>query len=203
MKIGIIDYGLGNIRSVYGAIKECGYEPIVSDKAIDLSQTDKLILPGVGAFGDGIRKIKNFGLDEFIRQQTQIKKKPILGICLGFQLFYESSPEFGINEGFGWLKGKLQSFDREKIRVPHIGWNDCFQIKESILWEGIAEEALFYYVHSFYVKDQGTEEIIGKCHYQEEYVSAFQKENLYGVQFHPEKSQVAGLKLLKNFIEKS
>ena len=200
MKVGIIDYGLGNLKSVYAAFQASQSTPVVSKIPKELKSTDKLVLPGVGAFGDAMNRLKNQGLDELIEEQAIELKKPILGICLGFQLFFEKSNEFGTHEGLGYLDGALEKFNNKTLSVPHIGWNDCERTKESSLLKNIEKETLFYYVHSYYVKAKGCNEMVGSCNYGVDFVAAFQKENLYGVQFHPEKSQLGGLQLIKNFL---
>lgn len=202
--IGIVDYGLGNLRSVAGAIAKVGFESIISNDTKELRSADKLILPGVGAFGDGMKNLRERGLIESLTQLVIQEKKPILGICLGAQLFAKSSEEFGFHEGLGWIDGSVVRLNPGGgLRVPHVGWNDCIQVQSSVLFDGIPKDALFYYVHSFHIvcNDQGL--VVGQCDYGMKVTSALRQGNIYATQFHPEKSQLHGLQLLKNFLEKA
>lgn len=199
--IAIIDYGLGNLRSVAGAVKKVGFEPIVSSRIEDLQAANKLILPGVGAFGDGMKNLRERGLVEPLTEIVVRGKKPILGICLGAQLLAKSSEEFGHHEGLGWVDASVVKLTSEGgLRVPHVGWNDCIQVKHSALFEGVPQDALFYYVHSFHIACNDPELVIGECDYGMRVTAAVQHENIYATQFHPEKSQQYGLQLLKNFL---
>jgi len=149
--IGIVDYGLGNLTSVQAAVKRLGYEAIVTSDPCELNKADKLILPGVGAFGDGMRNLIQRNLVERLTDLAMNKAVPILGICLGFQLIAQESEEFGHNKGLGWVDAKvvrLKPADRA-LRVPHVGWNDLAQCGPSPLFDGVPEDSLFYYVHSF------------------------------------------------------
>ena len=204
MKIAIIDYGLGNLRSVYGAVKKLGYKANITNDIAILEETDKLILPGVGAFGDGMKNLNNLGLIEPLTKLVLDDKKPILAICLGFQLLANKSHEFGQYKGLGWIDAVVKKIEMKNsdLRVPHVGWNDLFMTRDCVLWKNIPEHALFYYVHSFHVHCTSDDIVVGKCSYGIEFTSAVQQENIYGTQFHPEKSQYYGLEVLKNFIEK-
>ncbi len=205
MRIAIINYGLGNLFSVLGAVRKVGYDAIITNDLYEIASADKLILPGVGAFGDGINNMKNLGLIKPLDILVNKKKKPILAICLGFQLLSKESYEFGFHKGLGWVDASVKKLEtkNKKMRIPHVGWNDLLQNKDSILWEGIADNALVYYVHSYHMQCTNENIIIGRCKYGDELVAAIEYENIYGTQFHPEKSQFFGLKILKNFIEKS
>ena len=205
MKISIIDYGLGNLHSVLGAVRKVGYEAIITNNTSKILASDKLILPGVGAFADGMKNLKDLNLIDPLDQFVNIKKKPILGICLGFQLLAEESFEFGHHRGLGWINASVEklSSENKEIRIPHVGWNDLLKHKDIILWDGIPNDALFYYVHSYYMNCKDEKIITGKCKYGTEFTSAIQKQNIFAVQFHPEKSQFYGLKIIKNFIEKA
>ena len=205
MKIGIIDYGLGNLHSVLGAVRKVGYDAVITNDTLEIENFDKLILPGVGAYADGIRNIKDLNLIQPLEEFVKIKKKPILGICLGFQLLANESFEFGHHKGLGWIDASVEKFSLEdkKIRVPHVGWNDLLICRDNVLWDGIPNDAIFYYVHSYYVNCKNDKIITGKCRYGVEFVSAIQQENIFATQFHPEKSQFNGLRILKNFIEKT
>lgn len=203
--IVIIDYGLGNLRSVAGAVKRLGYEPFISNDPEVLHKAEKLILPGVGAFGDGMKNLQRLGLLDVLNHLVIKEKKPILGICLGLQLMAKESYEFGHHKGLGWIDASVVKLDAEKtgLRVPHVGWNDLMQCKGDILFESIENDALFYYVHSFYVRCDNRSIVIGECDYGCRFTAAFHQENIYATQFHPEKSQRQGLTLLGNFLGKA
>lgn len=204
MLVGIIDYGLGNLRSVAAACIKLGYTPKISNSMGDIKRADKLILPGVGAFHDGMKNLKELKIVEPLKEAVR-GGKPILGICLGFQLMAKESFEFGHHEGLGWIDASVHKIEPgdKNLPVPHVGWNDLMQTKQNILFEGIPCDALFYYVHSFHVVCEDKNDIIGECDYGMRLVAAIQHGNIYGTQFHPEKSQYYGLALLKNFIEKT
>lgn len=199
--IGIIDYGLGNLRSVSGAVKKVGFEPIISFQIADLIAVEKLILPGVGAFGDGMKNLRERGLIEPLMEMVVHGKKPILGICLGAQLLANSSEEFGHHDGLGWIDARVVRLNPAGgLRVPHVGWNNCRQVKPSAIFEGVPQDALFYYVHSFHIMCNDPELLIGECDYGMKITAAVQRGNIYATQFHPEKSQLHGLQVLKNFL---
>lgn len=204
MKIIIINYGLGNLYSVLGAIRKIGYDAEISNNLKDIESADKLILPGVGAFADGMNNLNKLGLIKPLDYLVNDKKKPILAICLGFQLLSNSSTEFGLHEGLGWINASVEKIMREKnkLRVPHVGWNDLYKIQRSELWYEIPDNSLFYYVHSYHMKCNDENIIIGKCNYGSDLTAAIQKDNIYGTQFHPEKSQLHGLKIIENFIKR-
>ena len=199
--IGIVDYGLGNLASVSGAVERLGFEPRVSSDPGSLAACDKLILPGVGAFGDGMRNLRERKLVEPLNELVNGKGTPILGICLGSQLMMRSSEEFGRHDGLGWIDGTVTRIapDDPGIRVPHVGWNDLEQVRGSGLFEGVPGDALFYYVHGYCIQADPTC-VVGTCEYGTCFVAAFERGNVFGTQFHPEKSQLAGLSLLRNFL---
>lgn len=201
--IGIIDYGLGNLTSVAGAIEKLGYEPVITCNVAKLEQAHKLILPGVGAFGDGMRNLHDRGLVDPLTQMVVSGGKPILGICLGSQLLARESEEFGHNNGLGWIDATVRRLRPEKktMRIPHVGWNNLIQIKESILFTDVPDDALFYYVHSYCISAADRDIVIGTCEYGVRFVAAVQTGNIYATQFHPEKSQQHGLTLLGNFLD--
>ncbi len=203
--IGIIDFGLGNLTSVAGAVSKVGFDPIITNNPNELGRMDKLILPGVGAFGDGMKKLHSGGLVDPLNNLVLTQRKPILGICLGFQLMSKSSDEYGSHAGLGWVDAeitKIESSDNT-LRVPHVGWNELYQVNSSILFDEIPDGELFYYVHSHHMKTSSADTTIGECDYGGRFVSAIQSGNIYATQFHPEKSQLHGLALLKNFLAKS
>ncbi|MGY9003607.1 MAG: imidazole glycerol phosphate synthase subunit HisH [Rhodospirillales bacterium] len=202
--IGIVDYGLGNLTSVAGAIEKVGFEPIITSDPSELARMDKLILPGVGAFGDGMANLKSRDLVEPLRDLVLSKKKPFLGICLGFQLIAQSSEEFGDHEGLAWIDAKITRLapGEGALRIPHVGWNDVHQMRKSVLFDGVPDDGLFYYVHSYRMQTSNTDIVVGECDYGDRFISIIQADNIYATQFHPEKSQLHGLTLLKNFLEK-
>jgi len=198
--IAVVDYGMGNLRSVSKALEHVGAKVKVSDRAQDLKEASGIVLPGVGAFKDAVRNLKGKGLWEAIVKEVE-RGKPLLGICLGLQLLFEKSYEFGKNEGFGFIKGEVVKFELPKeYKIPHMGWNQVYRRKESSLLKGIKEGDFFYFVHSYYVKPKERETTLTETDYGIYFTSSVEKENVFGVQFHPEKSQRVGLKLLENFL---
>jgi glutamine amidotransferase len=202
MKIAIIDYGMGNIHSVAKSIAVCGVEPIITNKKTDISLADKIIFPGVGAFDDAMLELKKLDLVGIIQEQINCKK-PFLGICLGMQLLLESSQEAKINQGLGIFKGQVVKFSsRIDFKIPHMGWNDCKVVdKDCLLLSGISDNDQVYYCHSYYPEPTDKSVIAAICNYGLEFGCVLHKNNVYGVQFHPEKSQAIGLKIIKNFVE--
>lgn len=199
--IGIVDYNMGNLASVINAFKKVGADARLESDPSKLMQHDKLILPGVGAFGDAMEHLKSNGMDEAVKSYAA-SGKPLLGICLGMQLLFRSSEEFGETEGLGLIPGKVVAFDETKFdhpqKVPHMGWNELFVQRETALFDGLPDEFYLYFVHSFHAvcNDRYT---IGKTHYGYEFVSEVQNGNIYGIQPHPEKSHENGLKIIENF----
>ena len=199
--IGIVDYNMGNLASVINAFAKVGADATLESDPTKLAQYDKLILPGVGAFADAIEHLQENGMDEAVIAYAQ-SGKPLLGICLGMQLLFESSEEFGSNKGLGLIPGKVVAFDENKfdhaLKVPHMGWNELFVQKETPLFDGLKKDFYLYFVHSFHAKCDD-KYAIGKTHYGYEFVSAVQNGNIYGIQPHPEKSHENGLKIIENF----
>ena len=209
--IGIVDYNMGNLASVVNAFAKLGTKAQVESDPAKLSEYDKIILPGVGAFGDAMMHLNSSGMDESIREYCA-GGNPILGICLGMQLLFESSEEFGKHKGLGVIPGKVVAFDESSFdhprKVPHMGWNELFQTQNgeeagrNRLFDGLPEEFYLYFVHSYHaVCDESY--AIGKTYYGYEFVSAVQNENIYGIQPHPEKSHKNGLRIIENFIKLS
>ena len=200
MKIGIVDYNMGNLASVKNAFDKIGSNAEIVKDVEKIKYYDKLILPGVGAFGDAMEHLKSTGMDEAIKDFVK-SGKYMLGVCLGMQLLFESSQEFGNHKGLGLIEGEVVYFDKNKVgehKIPHMGWNKLFN-KNSPLFKGL-ENPYLYFVHSLHaVCDEKF--VIGKTIYGYEFVSAVNKENIFGFQPHPEKSHNEGLKILKNFIE--
>lgn len=202
-RLGIVDYGLGNLASVAGAVERLGCEPLISGKSQALSSADALILPGVGAFGDGIKNIRQRNLVETLEKLVLGDLKPILCICLGFQLLATNGSEFGEHRGLGWIDATIERIrpDPPSLRVPHVGWDELHQVRDCALFEGIPQDSLFYYVHSYAMVSADGDQIVGECDYGGPFIAAICKENIFGVQFHPEKSQRHGLRLLRNFVQ--
>lgn len=197
--VTIINYGMGNLRSVQKAFKRIGQEVMISDQPADIKNADKLILPGVGHFKKGMENLRNSGLLEVLEEEVLGNKKPVLGICLGMQLLTEHSEE-GDTEGLGWISGKTQRFPADMgLKVPHIGWNTLNPAKDSALLLEVPDAATFYFVHTYYVTCANEEDVVAKTDYGVEIVSSVNKGNIYGTQFHPEKSHDYGLQLLTNF----
>jgi len=208
--ITIIDYGMGNLQSIKNAVEMLDSNVVVTDNPKDLERATGIILPGVGAFGDGMKNLKERGFLPFLHQLVIEKKKPYLGICLGMQFLAKKSHEHGAHDGFGWIDGEVKIIKPENqlFKIPHIGWNDVVfqkssEEKKSCLFAGLGEKETFYFVHSYALELAATEREImtGRTSHGTEIVASIQKGNILGVQFHPEKSQGAGLKVLENFIQ--
>ena len=196
-RIAILDYGMGNLRSVEKALEHVGATAIVSADAAVVRDADGVVLPGVGAFPRAMERIGEAGLDELIAERCGAGV-PILGICLGLQLLFESSTELGGAPGLGLLEGEVTGIEAGGLKVPHIGWSPVRWERESRLTAGIDSETPFYFVHSFAPRP-GPGELLGSAAYGERFACAAEHENVFGVQFHPEKSSDAGLRLLANF----
>lgn len=203
--IGIIDYGLGNLTSVAGAIAKVGFTGTITADPDDLAKCKKLILPGVGAYPEGMANLNARGLVDVLNRLVIGERIPILGICLGFQLLGSESSEFTRTKGLGWIDAPVTRLtpDDDALRLPHVGWNDVRQHGDCILFDGIPDEALFYFVHEFRLDSPPADTVVGTCDYGGRFVAAVQRGNVFGTQFHPEKSQQHGLALLRNFLEKA
>ncbi|MDD5593721.1 MAG: imidazole glycerol phosphate synthase subunit HisH [Candidatus Margulisbacteria bacterium] len=202
--IVIVDYGLGNLGSILNMLKKIGAEARISSDVSVIEKADKLILPGVGAFDNGMRNINDLGLLGVLEQKALKENVPVLGICLGMQLLTAKSEE-GERPGLGWVEAKTVRFkfddDSSKgLKVPHMGWNNICRVKNNPLFSGENDER-FYFVHSYHVVCHDKENVISLTKYGYDFVSGFQKDNIYGVQFHPEKSHKYGMRLLRNFAE--
>ncbi|TSC58753.1 MAG: imidazole glycerol phosphate synthase subunit hisH [Parcubacteria group bacterium Greene0416_79] len=199
--IAIVDYGMGNVGSVKNALEFLGATARVSNNQNDLKQASHIILPGVGAFGDGIKNLKKRGLISVLTHEVFERKKPFLGICLGMQLLATVGEEGGTHSGLGWIPGTVRQFeiDKTKFRVPHMGWNDVSPKPEATLFTDISSR-IFYFVHSFILVSEEKGSVSATCEYGEVFIASIEKGNIFGVQFHPEKSQKSGLKLLTNFL---
>jgi glutamine amidotransferase len=202
--LAIVDYGLGNLRSICAALErlDISYR-CTSDKA-QINEAKGLIIPGVGAFPDGMKNLHRLGLVELLDQLVLEKARPVLGICLGFQLMAREGHEFGLESGLGWLDAKVIRFEQtaEHIRIPHMGWNDCMRTKESPIFSDIPTDALFYFTHSYHMECVDENDVTAVSDHGQKFVAAIQKGHIFGTQFHPEKSQSHGLTLLRNFAGK-
>ncbi len=194
---------MGNLASVINAFESVGADIKVESDPKKLQNYDKLILPGVGAFGDAMEHLKSNGMDKAVKAYAK-SGKPLLGICLGMQLLFESSEEFGTTQGLGLIEGKVVAFDESKfdhkLKVPHMGWNELFKQRDTKIFDGLNKEFYLYFVHSFHAVCED-KYAIGKTYYGYEFVSAVNKDNIYGIQPHPEKSHENGLKIIENFVK--
>ncbi|MGE0067938.1 MAG: imidazole glycerol phosphate synthase subunit HisH [Solirubrobacterales bacterium] len=196
-RIAILDYGMGNLRSVEKALEHVGAVATITDDPATVRAADGVILPGVGAFPRAMERIGQLGLDELIAERRDAGT-PILGICLGLQLLFDSTTELGGAAGLGLLSGPVSGLEADGLKVPHIGWSPVRWERESRLTEGIETETPFYFVHSFAPRPS-EDELLGSAAYGERFACAAERDNVFGVQFHPEKSSAAGLRLLANF----
>lgn len=202
--VTIIDYNMGNIASIQNMLKKIEYESIVTSDPSVLKNAEKIILPGVGAFDYGMRNLNDLGILEVLREKVLEKNTPLLGICLGMQLLTEGSEE-GNLKGLGFFKARTKKFTvgtcGKENRIPHMGWNYVYPRKNTALFENSLNNIRYYFVHSYYVECDNEEEIIGTTEYGKLFTSVIGRKNIYGVQFHPEKSHKYGMNLLKNFVE--
>jgi imidazole glycerol-phosphate synthase subunit HisH len=197
--LGLVDYGMGNRRSVEKAFEHVGAQVLVSSDPDRLASAAGLVLPGVGAFPKGMANLRERGLDAFLRERVK-DGVPLLGICLGMQLAFERSTEQGGAEGLGFFAGEVDVVPHEGLKLPHIGWNEVSFAKPSPLTARLPSRCAFYHVHSFAPLAADEQDVLGVADYGAPFVSAVAKERLFGVQFHPEKSSTAGLRLLENFV---
>lgn len=200
--LAIIDYGVGNLFSLKSSLKAVGVEAVVTNDPEEIKKADRLILPGVGAFGDAAQKLFDSGLCGVITEKVE-SGTPLMGICLGMQLLFEKSYEYGEHQGLGFLKGKVIGMENtipERLKIPHIGWNALKFTKQSPIFKYINEGDCVYFVHSFYAVDC-EDSLIATTEYGKDLTAAVGKGNVYGCQFHPEKSGNVGLKILKAFSE--
>ena len=197
--IAIIDYDAGNLKSVEKALVSLGEETIVTRSFNEILKADKVILPGVGAFGDAMSQLKKYELDKVIYEVAE-KKTPLLGICLGLQLLFESSEETPGVEGLHLLDGQILRIpDTEGLKIPHIGWNSLSFPNKGRLYEGIAEQSYVYFVHSYYLKAADESIVVASTDYGTQIHASVEKDNIFACQFHPEKSSTVGLQILQNF----
>jgi glutamine amidotransferase len=196
-RIALLNYGMGNLRSVEKALERVGTTAVITAEHEEARGADGVILPGVGAFPRAMERIRELGLDELVAERAAADV-PVLGICLGLQLLFESTTELGGAEGLGLLQGPVEAIEAEGLKVPHIGWSPVRWERESRLAAGIEDETPFYFVHSFAPQPRD-ESVLGTAAYGSRFACAAERGNVFGVQFHPEKSSSAGLRLLDNF----
>ena len=200
--IAIIDYGVGNLFSLVSSLKSIGAEAVVTDSKEMIAAADKIILPGVGAFGDARKKLAETGMDKLILEEAK-KGKPIMGICLGMQLLFERGFEYGVHDGLGLLNGEVVSMQGvvpAEYKIPHIGWNGLIFKKENPLFKYIKDGDFVYFVHSYYAKNC-EDSLLATAEYGPELTAAVARGNIYGCQFHPEKSGSVGLNILRGFAD--
>jgi glutamine amidotransferase len=196
--IAIVNYGLGNLRSVQKALERVGSKAVVTDDPAILEQAQGILLPGVGAFGDAMASLRSRRLQEPVLRQVA-DGKPLLGICLGMQLLFDESEEMGRHQGLGLLPGRVVRFPKGDLRVPHVGWNEFRQVRGGLL-AGIVDGAYAYFVHSYFAVPAEPMDVLATTEYGLEFAAVVGRNSVYGAQFHPEKSQEVGLQLLKNFV---
>lgn len=198
-KIAIVDYGMGNLRNVQKGFERVGFEAKVTRSRKEISNAGALVLPGVGAFRDCMENLEKFGLIEPVLRSIE-QGKPYLGICLGLQILFSKSEEFGCHEGLGVIKGRVVQFRPDaEHKVPHMGWNTVEKLREAPPLEGIRDGEFFYFVHSYYVVPEETEWVATSTDYGITFASSIWKDHVFATQFHPEKSQKWGLRILENF----
>jgi len=202
--IVIINYKMGNLGSIFNMLKKVGAKAIISSDFQNIESAEKLVLPGVGAFDSGMKNLKDMGLIPILEEAVLNKKKPILGICLGMQLFSKTSEE-GILSGLGWIDAKTEKFKFEgvnnNLKIPHMGWNTVTIKRQSCLTREMGGDERFYFLHSYHVICNKDDDILAITNYGYDFASMIHHENIFGVQFHPEKSHKFGMKILKNFAE--
>jgi len=196
--IGIIDYKLNNLRSVQKAFEKVGTAAFISSDPTELSRADKLVLPGVGAFGKAMANLRSLDLETVIRTHVAAGK-PLIGICLGMQLLFTRSSENGMHDGLNFIEGEIRVFPNS-VKVPHIGWNQIEIRRQSKILASVVDNSFVYFVHSYYAEPEENVTLT-TTEYGFHFTSVVQRENIFGIQFHPEKSQIAGLQMLKNFSE--
>lgn len=194
--IAIIDYGMGNLRSVQKAFEFLGMQAVITEDASVIANADKVVLPGVGAFADAMATIRQKGIDKAVYDVVE-QKKPLLGICLGMQMFFEKSYEYGAHEGLAILKGEIKKLP-DTVKIPHMGWNSLSIQMRSPLFEDLEEEPYVYFVHSYHLQTEAPI-VSATTYYGRQIQVAAQKDNVFALQFHPEKSGDVGLKILQNF----
>lgn len=201
MAIAVIDYGMGNLRSVVNAFSSVGARVVIARSPTDLPDCWGIVLPGVGAFKDGMVRLRDNGWIDALQREVMDKQKPFLGLCLGMQLMGSHGTEHGESEGLGWVPGEVVRLEggERSLKIPHIGWNDVDISIDSRLFREIGESAIFYFLHSYHLRPDDRGVIAATCAYGVEFAAGVECGNLFGAQFHPEKSQRDGLRILQNF----
>jgi imidazole glycerol-phosphate synthase subunit HisH len=204
--IVVVDYGMGNLGSILNMLRRVGADALVSSRIEDIRAADKLVLPGVGSFDTGMRRLRELGLIEVLNEKVLTGSTPALGVCLGMQLLTKSSEE-GIEPGLGWIDAHTIRFrfegDLSRLKIPHMGWNTVSLRSGGTLFGGTDDQSRFYFVHSYHVVCQDPQDVAATTHYGYEFVSAVQRGNIMGAQFHPEKSHKFGMRLYANFVSAS
>jgi len=202
MKIAVVDYGMGNLRSVANAFSALGHPPVIAKDPEGIRGADRIVLPGVGAFGDAMRNLRDAGWLEALEEEVMGGGKPFLGICLGMQLLATFGTEHGRHSGLGWIPGKAIRLGEGDpgLRVPHVGWNDVRLVRVGRLYAGLTAPQSFYFVHSYVFVPDDKSVVSGTCDYGGEFAASVEWKNIHAVQFHPEKSHAAGLAVLRNFL---
>lgn len=198
-RIAIVDYGIGNLRSVMNAFREVHADAVIESDPENLSGYDGILLPGVGAFEEAIAALRQTGMAEALDAKRQ-EGKSILGICLGMQLMCNSSQENGFHQGLGWIDAAVNPIPAYSVKIPHIGWNDLTITRDHLLVKDLPASPDVYFVHSYRVECADQNDVIATCNYGEPFCAMFARDNVQGIQFHPEKSQEMGLKILSNFV---
>jgi glutamine amidotransferase len=201
----VVDYDMGNVQSVANAVELLGWPVRVTSEPVAVEQASHLIVPGVGSFADGMRRLRERALDRLLEEQVMRRRIPFLGICLGMQVLAEWGEEGGRTPGLGWVPGRvtrLRAVERG-LKLPHMGWNDVIPTGDDVLYAGMPRGSSFYFVHSYHLADTDPAVISGICDYGDQWCASLRKGYIFGTQFHPEKSQRDGLRLLKNFLDVS
>ncbi len=201
----IIDFGMGNLRSVLRRVEKLGYQALLTSSTSDIEKADKIILPGVGAYGTGMQNLKERGLIPVLNQKVLKEKTPVLGICLGMQMMTRWGEEGDVN-GLGWISADCIRFrfpddQGGYLRIPHMGWNTIERERDDTLLSNVAENERFYFVHSYYVKPNEDAEVVAHTDYGVQFASVIRRDNIFGTQFHPEKSHQAGANLIRSFLD--
>lgn len=199
--IAIIDYGMGNLASVQNAFAKLGWKSFTTSDPDEIAEAERVVLPGVGAFADAMKNLRQRGIDSSL-YELERRKTPLLGICLGMQLLFSESEENGLHKGLDLIPGRVKRF-QIPYKVPHMGWNDILVKPGKRILSGVSDNSYFYFVHSYYVLPDDPDVIAATCHYGHEFSCAVEREHLFATQFHPEKSGTTGLRILKNFGEMS
>ena len=202
--IAIVDYGVGNLKSIANAFEAIGQKVVVTQRPSEVSAAQGIVLPGVGAFGDGMKSLRATGLIDTLNKEVLLERKPFLGICLGLQLLAGVGLEHGEHQGLDWVDGRVLRLepDSTEFRVPHIGWNDVRVVRSCPLFENLEDGPVFYFLHSYHFTPAPaqSDSVVATCQHGQTLTAAVQKGNIFGVQFHPEKSQRSGLRILRNWV---